>query len=326
MQTPGFVSTRDTLTTKEVAEILNLNEQTIYNYVARGILTPVNQENWQIEGTYHFSLDDIQKIEEKFTKPGLSTGDAAKRLGISINTVIRYINENQLPALKKEFKEKKRYFIQEEDLAEFEKVYEQRNRKQVIFNKEYGYFLFQSFRHTQTSEFMRIMEMDEQGGIAISDNGKQLPLFSLKEKGFEPLHLMEEKKIISKKGYAKLAFPQPKMLKASVYNVIELLMLATGPANIQLQLMTDTIEVRVKTILLPLEENQNMEYVDWLKKHLMEGRVSLRMNGILIDSDYESIHAYVPSQVKKEIKSLAEKQGLTTEEFVAHCLKAITEK
>jgi hypothetical protein len=108
--------------------------------------------------------------------------------------------------------------------------------------------------------------------------------------------------------------------------VIELLILAAGPSNIQIQVMAETIEVRVKSILLPLDHNEQLEYVDWLKNHLIEGQVSLRMNGILIDSNYVSIHAYVPSQVKKEIKRLAEKEGLTTEEFVAQSLKAIVNK
>jgi DNA-binding transcriptional MerR regulator len=326
MQNNSFISTKDTLTTKEVAEFLNVNEQTIYNYVAKGQLTPVNQENWQIEGTYHFSLEDIQKIEEKFTKPGLSTGDVAKQLRVSINTVIRYINEGLLPAIRKEYKGKERYFIQGEDLNEFEKGFEPRNRKQVILNKEFGYFLFQSFQHHQSHEFMRIMELDDQSGLAVSDSGMQLSISSLKEAGFEPIHLIEEKKAISKKGYAKLVFPQPKMLKTSIYNIIEFLICAAGPANVQLQVTPEEIEVRVKTILLPFEGNQSMEYINWLKKHLIEGKISIRMNSILIDSDYESIHAYVPSQVKKEIKRLAEKKGVTTEEFITQCLTTIVQQ
>jgi hypothetical protein len=44
------------------------------------------------------------------------------------------------------------------------------------------------------------------------------------------------------------------MLKASVYNVIELLMLAVAPANIQIRLIAEANEVRVKSILLSLKK------------------------------------------------------------------------
>lgn len=51
------------LTTKEVAETLGVTEQTIYNYVKEGRITPWNKETWKMDGTYLFHAEEVERVE-----------------------------------------------------------------------------------------------------------------------------------------------------------------------------------------------------------------------------------------------------------------------
>ncbi|WLR42613.1 hypothetical protein LC087_18350 [Bacillus carboniphilus] len=53
-----------------------------------------------------------------------------------------------------------------------------------------------------------------------------------------------------------------------------------------------------------------------LKQSLIEGNISLRHNGILIDSDLEVLQLYLPMSLKTKIKKKAEQDNITMDELM----------
>lgn len=69
---------KEMVTTKEAATILNVKPSTIHKYVREGKIKPVYEENWQIDATKLFYLEDVERLKNKNKKPGITTGEAAE--------------------------------------------------------------------------------------------------------------------------------------------------------------------------------------------------------------------------------------------------------
>ena len=83
------------ITIEDVMDILAISsKKTIYTYIQRGKLSPINKDDWHIEGHYEFDLEDVIRLKEELKKPGLRQ---KKSLSNSIYRSIRSIstlNEN----------------------------------------------------------------------------------------------------------------------------------------------------------------------------------------------------------------------------------------
>ncbi|MDQ0255629.1 transposase [Evansella vedderi] len=312
------------LTTSEVAKRLGVSEHTIYNHVKKGDLIPVNKDNWHLEGGFIFSESEIEKVRHRYIKPDLSTQDVANRLGVSITTVLRYIKEGQLLSYQRMYKGKVRHFVKNDDLQNFiMQHYQDKKKKNVFHSKTSRFFLFQPFRHKDTNELARIIEFNgSYDGKAVSEEEKQFDyLLRLEREGYEPIFQLKYGKQSTKRGYAKFEFPFPKQIKSTVYKVIEMVYKVAGPQNMKLETTENTIRLQVKPTLFPLDKTENIDEIDLLKNHITEGKVLVRPNGVLVESDLESIHAYVPSALKEEVKKLAEAEEKTIEDIVTEFIE-----
>ncbi|MBU8589225.1 helix-turn-helix domain-containing protein [Priestia megaterium] len=57
-----------------------------------------------MEGRYEFDIDDIVRLQEELRKPGLTTKEVAKQLGISVTTINKYIKQEMLPVFQEEYR------------------------------------------------------------------------------------------------------------------------------------------------------------------------------------------------------------------------------
>ncbi|MFB9759047.1 hypothetical protein [Ectobacillus funiculus] len=54
---------------------------------------------------------------------------------------------------------------------------------------------------------------------------------------------------------------------------------------------------------------------------LIEGTVSVRHKGVMIDSDLETIHTVIPSGVKEKVAQVVREEEMTIEDFVKYCIE-----
>jgi transposase len=163
------------LTTSEVAHQLGVSEQSVYLLVKKGELEPLNAKDWAIDGHYYFDADQVALLAEKRKKPGLSTGDIAKRLNVTQSTVIRYIKQNRLRAQPLEYRGRIGYFVSEDDFESFLAEYQQNVKRDVrSFSKGiHGYLLYQSFI-SPNGQVTRLMDVKD--GILQTETGDKLSL------------------------------------------------------------------------------------------------------------------------------------------------------
>ena len=311
------------LTTGDVANLLGVTENTVYNYIRQNKIVPINKDSWHWDGQYFFYEEDVDMSSLTEKKPGLTTGELAKKLDLRAQTILKYINSGQLKATLKTYKGREMNFIDEEDAKRFIKSYikQRKYEKRSFYSKEYGYCLFQLFFNSKINQVARIKEIKNDGITALTEEGNTLELKELLSEGYHPAYIISEGKYNTKKGYAKFRFIKPRQIKSTTYKIIDLFYQNAGPLNIRLYEEEDMIEIEVKPTLIDVDRQEFMDEINMLQQSLVEGNVSVRHDGILIDSDLEPLQLYIPSQLKAEVKKRADQDNLTIDEFFSKLLR-----
>ncbi|MED4728363.1 helix-turn-helix domain-containing protein [Aneurinibacillus migulanus] len=311
------------VSTKKVAQILGVTEQTIYNYVNNKDIVPVNPD-WVIDGTYYFQAKDVEQLRIRFEKPGLSTKEVSERIDVTINTVAKYIKQGKLKAIKQEYRGKERYFVTEEDLSAFVNNYfTQRSTRQIIFMPDTKYHLYQLFTHHETKIAGRLLEIESrQEGWLVTENGERIAVGRLKDEGFIPVQTIDKVTPSTKKGYAVFHIPKPHHVKSHLYKILDMLFWEAGAQNLKIAESNDNIKVEVKPLLLNKETTVRYEEeIDQLTRYIVSGKIQKRPGGLLINSNVKSVQAYVDESLKKELHEIAEKENMTLEELVEKMLR-----
>ena len=303
---------REIITTNQAAELLNVKTPTIHNYIKEGLITPIYKDH-NIDKTKLFYKDEINQIVEKQKKPGLTTGEASKLLGLHLTTIYLYIQQGLLKAEMREYKGKEVNFINLEELERFKSAYEdiKMNGGKEFYDKKTNFAWFQKFKdHSGNSNSYLLLDKTGLPYLKTYD-GHVISYTEIVERGFEPVTAIQKIGYKNKKGYAKFSFTESEIF----YEIMNILYNNLGPKNMKVILDDNrSILVEVKPILIKGEISP-LSY-ELLQASLVEGAVSKRHDGIYIDSDLEVITIAAPSKLKMNIKKDAEKLNMTMEEWV----------
>lgn len=309
---------REMITTNEAAEILKVKPSTIHKYVKQGELKPVYEDNWHIDNTKLFYKEDVEELKKKKGKPGITTGEASKLLGLHTATIFQYIQQGLLAAEKKLYKGREFYFITPEELERFKSYYEEqkRNEGKDFYDKDTNYAWYQEFLSPDGKDSNYILLNEELQPYLQSQNGEKIPYEEIEKAGYKPVKKIQDIGYKTQKGFAKFQFTESQ----DFYRAMGLFYSHLGPKNIKVYLKNEgKITVEVKPILI--KERIPDKILTTLEESLTEGDITIRLEGIYIDSNLEVLSIAVPSKLKKKIREEAEKSSITMEETVIAILR-----
>ncbi|MBU8690788.1 helix-turn-helix domain-containing protein [Priestia megaterium] len=300
------------ITIEDVMNILTISsKKTIYTYIQRGKLHPINKDDWHIEGRYEFDLEDVIRLKEELKEPGLTTKEVAQQLDLSVNTVNKYIKQELLPAFQAEYRGMNCYFVHEEDLETFKRTHEvgRKPSKRHFYHAEQNIALFQLFvkKDEVKEQFARIISVEDPI-MAVTEQHEEITLEELLHRGFEAAYEIESKKTITKEGYATFAFKQTAYAKSQLYKLMDLFYQYLSPTNMRItpQEEKEQFIVEIKPVLLT---ESSRELVELLESVLISGKINKRSRGIYIDSDLEVVRVKVTSTLKEELQQKAKELG-----------------
>ncbi|RBP85972.1 helix-turn-helix protein [Cytobacillus firmus] len=309
---------REMITTNEASEILKVKPSTIHKYVKQGELKPVYEDNWHIDNTKLFYKEDVEELKKKKGKPGITTGEASKLLGLHTATIFQYIQQGLLAAEKKLYKGREFYFIAPEELERFKSFYEEqkRNEGKDFYDKNKNYAWYQEFLSPEGKDSNFLLLNEELQPYLQSQNGEQIPYEEIENAGYKPVKKISDIGYKTQKGFAKFEFTESK----EFYRTMGLFYSKLGPKNLKVFLEKDNkITVEVKPILI--KEYIPGNIFSLLEKSIVEGDISKRLEGVYIDSDLEVLAIAIPSKLKKKIKEDSAESKKTIEELVVSILK-----
>lgn len=299
-------------TIKEAAELLQVNPATIYKYIREGKLCPA------LKGTEKVLCQkELEHIKVQLEKPGMTTGEAAKFLGIHQTSVNHLIKVGILKAEKRVYRGKDMYFIDPCLLDEYKRKYLQKNGrgKKKYIDKDTGYVLFQQFTNSEGNNDNRIL-LDKKGKMYLHTyKHEQIPLKKIENLGYSNNTVFADTGYITKRGYARFIFPD---VNQNLLSVIDLFYKHLGIKNMNIYVDEQDIYVEVKPIFI--KEQIPFDLYSYLESHLVIGRLKDALDGFLIESNVEIINAAVPYEIKEKLKDIAKKSNKTMDEIVVNIL------
>lgn len=323
---------KEYLTTKETAEILNKNINTIYKYVQEGKLQPLSDHRWRMRRENLFSIEDVNQLKEELAISGYTTTEAANLLNVVPNTVYSYIQQGLIDATQEKHRGKLINIISEEELNRFQEEKQASSVKSESDTKDYylkkeGYYLFQPFVQFGSNKKARIMALDKDTKEVrlVDENSKMFSIASGIEQGYKPAKELSSKRYSHRKGYAAFEFPFSNDITDNVYHVIDTLLEYAGHQNIIIEKTTEDINVKIRPTFI--ENNAIQSYIGYLENYLQIGEILHEPNGIIIDSDVVSISTDVTKSTKKWIQSKAEEEKINQKELISNLIaEAIVER
>lgn len=306
------------ITTKEAADILSVSTVTIHKYVSEGILSPIDEDHWQIDRTKMFKKADVETLKKKFEKPGYTTGEVAAMLKLHPSSVGHFIKTGELKAVKRTYKHREMYFISEEEYQRFHKSY-MKNKKQKrkdFYNRQKGVGLFQPFKSKNSGEFGRIVRLDGDNGTIKTNYERSIPLSKIEEEGFERILHIKDLPYINKRGYAHFIFKMQYDLNSTVFKIIDMFYEVLGPRNMKMNYENEVINVEVKSVFLPINIEPYKNEFELLEQSIREGSIQKRHNGVFISSEKEYLQVGLPLSLKKKIKDDATERKISMEQII----------
>ncbi|QKE72393.1 helix-turn-helix domain-containing protein [Arthrobacter citreus] len=297
---------KEIVTTNEAVHILGISKQTIYNYVKAGKLKLV-YEDWQIDGTMRFYLDEINEFKSQTIEPvGLTVLETANLLGLSKATIHQYIKTGKISASKINFKGRQTVFINEEEVEKLKSTQINGSKRKSFFTKDLDFYLFGLYEIQNSNEKARIIELNENGEIVAKTNmGELLNKEELLNRNFKKSYEFKQATHSTKRGSIKFQFPFPQSISAPIFSIIDSFYRNIGHQNMNLYLEGNSIKVEIKPIKLTYNPAQIEQDLEILQNCLIDGKLSTRPGFILFTSKQEQLTIFVQDIVKEKIKQIA---------------------
>lgn len=310
------------LTTKEAAAQVGVTEQTI-----KKRLQPWNKDTWRIDGSFLYHFNEVLKLADEMNKPGMTPNDVVEYLreqysiSVSPTTVYQRLKAGEIPATVQTYRGISTYFIQQEAVDKNIHLFRNKHQSESLQDEHSGYCLFQLLVNN-TGELARIIQINNPDSpLAITGNDEQISLEELRQRGFEPIYQPDVRKKINKKGYVSFKFFKPRSVKSIVYELIDLFYQNIGAENLRVKQKNDHIVVEVKPGLIPLDHAKHADEITLLKDSLIRGKIALRPNEMVLDTDLEAFVGWGTSALKEQAKRYAAAEQLDLEDFIIQCIE-----
>lgn len=306
----------------EVATEFNISKTSVYKLMEHSNtekrLEPINRETHRGDGGYKFKEEDVERIKQFYKKTDLTSSDAAKILNVSTTFIHKLIKNNEVEYYEGEYKGKRTYFIIKETIERYKDAHPELTNNNVIYHKKEGVFLFQPFRKEE--QLARIYKLNSRGkkkveAFLITENGEEMTLEKAEEEGWKREVVLEHKKNITTYGTAKFQFPKPASMDSLIYVVIVEMLKHVGANNMKIE-VKDKILVEVKkSELKGVQSQTHFDFIDTLKKFIVEGKIIEKYDGVLIDTCLTPMTFYVQDDLKKKIIDEIGNSGISMHEW-----------
>lgn len=316
---------REKLNTKEAAKKLNIAESTLHKYVKDELIKPV-YDDWKQDGSRLFYVDDIERLAESIKKPkGITISELAKKLGKTKTYIQKHIKLGNLSAEKIVYRGKQTFLIDSVEAKKFiEKVSVGSGSRHFINIDGKDYFLYQLLENRVTNNTARVIDIEI--GKVLTDCNEVKDLEAILNEGFYPKVYIEKGRGFTTKKVVTFTFPFPQNFDDKIYNIIDWLYAHINGSNITINIKEEKILVTIKPIIISTQINNCQEEINFMKKFITEGSISVRDEKIILSSEWDGISFYLRHFEKEKLKKNAKKKGISMEQLCEDLIRECLSK
>ena len=307
-------------TQQEAAELLNVSKATIYHYSKQGKIRKIpDPRRYHREARYYKEEIDQMVMEREQQPKGLSPSDVANKLGLSVQSVYKYIQEGTINALEVPYGDERfHYVITNEDFEKAKAILKptgvSRIRRAEYYDSAHDIGLFQLF-HTQMNLHARVMKNDKhQWGFFLQNYQKWVELEEgIQRYGLKPAYSIHQSNLESK-GHVYLRVPKDEDI---LYPFIDYLYKTWGIENAGIRDRANAVFISIKAGARPLPQSFSFEQ---LIPFIQEGTIDSDGALLVLESGYRKTSVELPVEMLNTIRQLAEQENQTMSEWIEKAL------
>ncbi|WP_066297840.1 helix-turn-helix domain-containing protein [Bacillus sp. FJAT-29937] len=311
-------------TQKEAAELLGVTKATVYHYAKQGKIKKIPDPHRIYKEVRYEKKEIDELVSMRVQQPtGMRPSEVAKLLGLSVQSILKYIQNGTIRAEEVPFGDERiSYIITDEAFEEAKKILQpgvfDRIRKGEYFNSVYDVALFQHFHSplVQTARVTKNESLD--WGFSLPLSQKWIPYEEgIQEYKLKPVYQIHQNSIPAQ-GYVYLQIPYTADI---LYPFIDYLYQVWGVENIGIREHQSSILITLKTGEM---EFVNVPFtVNDLQPFIKEGTLEISENLLIVRSAYKKTNLELPIKMLDTIKQLADNEKITMSQWVERELSKI---
>ncbi|MGE6614237.1 helix-turn-helix domain-containing protein [Peribacillus sp. NPDC076916] len=311
-------------TQKEVADLLGVSKATVYHYgKQKKIKKILDPHRLHKEARYEKAEVDRLVYEKQSLPTGMSPNDVAKKLGLSVQSVYKYIQDGSIKAEAVPYGDERTiYVISEtayEEAAGLLKPSEsQRPKRFEYYFPSHDIALFQKFHSIKVPEARVIRNKENEWGFYLANIQKWLPFEEgVREFQLKPVYPIHQS-TFEYKGYVELEIPKDAVV---FYPFVDYLYETWGMENIRLREQDHTIVLFIRAGEKPLTTKSF--FVADILPFLIKGDIYHEEGHLIFRSSYRKTSLELPIDLLESMTKLAEQDGISMSKWVEQKLLSL---
>lgn len=314
-------------TQSEVANLLNISKSTVYHYSKQKKIHKI-EDPFQLQRGVRYRAEEVDAMlsKVKIQPTGYKPSVVAKKLGISTQTIYKYIRDGIISADEIPFGDERSSFVISEESIEAAKIQiremePERARKAEYYDSQNDIALFQCFHSFKIAE-ARAMKNKENEWVFYLPLSQSFITYKEGIKDFDlvPVYSIH-KDSLDYKGYSHLMI---KKTEDIFYPLIDFLYTQLGVENVRIRDRKNIVQLSVKAGTIPF----NREYFSFedVLPFVKEGTWELSGTSLIIKSAYTRTTVELPIEMHKAIKKIISKENITISQYIERILEDVLEE
>lgn len=316
-------------TQKEAAEILGVSKTTIYHYSKQGKIKKIPDPHRLHKEARYYKEEIDQMAAILAEQPtGYKPSEVAKYLGLSVQSVLKYIQSGEIRAEEVPFGDERiSYIITEQAFQEAKEHFGpqpyERIRKGEYYSSSHGIALYQHFQSPLIQTARVTLDHELNWGFTLPQSQKWINIEEgLNQYKLQPTYDIHQQPFPNK-GHAAFQIPYKTDI---LFPFIDYLYPIWGIENVSVRDLKDSILIMVKAGEKPFN---NVPFsIEDIKPFLIDGIIDLAEDVFVVRSAYKKTNIDLPISIITRIKELAEEEdpNLSMSQWIEKELKKVIEE
>ncbi|MFJ9385206.1 helix-turn-helix domain-containing protein [Peribacillus sp. NPDC101481] len=311
-------------TQKEVADLLGVSKATVYHYgKQKKIIKILDPHRLYKEARYEKAEVDRLVYEKQSLPTGMSPNEVAKKLGLSVQSVYKYIQDGSIKAEAVPYGDERiTYVISGTAFQKAEKSLKQsetqRPKKYEYYDSKNDIVLYQKFHSNRIPEARVIRNEEKAWGFYLSNIQQWLPYEEgIRNYALKPAYSIHQS-TLDYKGFLEIEMPKKVVV---FYPFLDYLYEIWGVENIRLREQNETVLLYVRVGEKPFI-SEVFGIVDILP-YLINGEMHHEDDTLILRSPNRKTSFELPIELLETISDLAEQEGISISKWVEQKLSLI---
>lgn len=311
-------------TQKEVADLLGVSKATVYHYgKQKKIIKILDPHRLHREARYQKAEVDRLVYEKQSLPTGMSPNEVAKKLGVSVQSVYKYIQDGSIKAKAVPYGDERIiYVISETSYQEAEKLLKpsetQRPKKFEYYDSKNDIALYQRFHSSKIPEARGVRNEENVFGFYLPNIQKWLTYEEgMKNYTLKPSYSIHQP-TLDYKGYVELQVPKNEVV---FYPFIDYLYQSWGVENIRMREQDSSVLLFIRAGEKSFKSD--VFGIADILPYLINGEMHHEDDTLILRSPNRKTSFELPIELLETISNLAEQEGISISKWVEQKISSI---